>query len=424
MTSNNLEKLPTDILSSLMSGMTIDTISKLKEAVVRKSEPTAMELECNRAMSVSRYLKETLGHGDELLTVLSKCFAYISGSRSLEFFVPGCIDDTSDLDIYVPNLTNMGKAMRMLSDLGVKWRSLADEIRTCATTRKGSVLLATSSLFSLRSSGTLLQISNEASLELVDSLNIHTNGMIVIDVTNGALRTYYARDRTGYAEPTMSGIINGTLCHKGKQIRVQLMCEKRTHGFISIDGLSRYHSSCVQSFIGGHMACHLYGKMTSHMLTYGWYNNANDIEYLVEPFYSANLANIKDHGVVYVVPGWTKYEKRGFKYVQPPTRTLKIRRTLFDSDCVTVEYPDSACAPTSVSTAYHETMRSTWWYVNDTGFEGVYTAEDVKDESESFLDDPWFSSDDIRRDQWYLHEYNVASTSLIFNNTGIVAEFN
>lgn len=424
MTSNNLEKLPADVLSNLMSGMTIDTISKLKDAVTTNDEPTAMELECNRAMSVCRYLKETLGHGRELLTVLSKCFAYIGGSRSLEFFVPGCIDETSDLDIYVPNVTNMGKAMRMLSDLGVKWCSLVDEIRKCAEIKEGNVLLAPASLFSLRSSGALQQICDETSLRLVDSINIHTGGMIIVSVKDNTLRTQYAPDRTGYAEPIVLGIVNGILRHKGKEIKVQLMSERRISGMMGVDGISKYHSSCVQSFIGGHMACHLYGKMASEKLTYGWHQHANDIEYIIRPFYKASIGDIKEHGVTYVVPGWVKYERRGFKYIQPPGRTLKITRTLFDSDCITIEYPNDAGAPTYISTAYRESMENTWWYQNAVDVGGTWVSNGAEDKCEDFLEDPWFYSDDVHKDQWYLHEHRVASTSLIFNDTEIVSEFN
>lgn len=424
MTSNDLEKLPTDVLSNLMSGMTVDAISKLKEAVTLESGPTPMGLECDRAMSVSRYLKETLGYGNELLVILSKCFAYISGSRSLEFFVPGCVDDTSDLDIYVPNLTSMGKAMRMLSGLGVKWHSLADEIRTCATAKTGSVLLASSSLFSLRSSGTLQQICNETSLQLADSLNVHTSGMIIVNVKDNTLRTSYAGDRTGYAEPIVSGVINGTFYHKGKEIKVQLMCERRANGVTGIDGLSKYHSSCVQSFIGGHMACHLYGKMTSKKLTYGWSENANDIEYRIQPFYEACIDDIAEHGVTYIVPAWRKYESRGFRYIQPPTPTKRQRRTLFDENCVTVEYFDEVRAPVGVSAGYYSSMKDVWWHQDDIDIQTAWVSDDTVEESVEFFDNSWFSSDDIYKDQWYLHQHHVACTSLIFEDTEIVPELN
>jgi hypothetical protein len=413
MTSNNLEKLPTDILSGMLSTMTVEAVSNLKLAVKGKDEFIPIELECNRAMSVARYLKDTLGHGRELLVILSKCFAYIGGSRSLEFFVPGCIDESSDLDLYVPNMTNMGKAMRLLAALGVKWRSVEDDIRTCARNREGQVLIGSSALLSLRASNALEKACSDNALELIDFLNVHCRGMVVVEVEDNKMRTYFAPDNTGYAKPAFSGMVNGTLLHKGKNIKVQLICEQRQSGLMGVDGLARYHSSCVQSFIGGHIACHLHGKMARDKLSYGWPINTSDVEIIGTPNYEENLWNLNDHGKVYVVPAWVKYQRRGFKYIHAPGPTNVVRRTLFDSECTTVEYLNDAGAPSEVSSAYRRSAEGTWWCQTSRGITGVWTSTKVKDMSGGFTEHSWFSSDDVHKDQWYLHNYHVAYTSLV-----------
>jgi hypothetical protein len=422
MTSFDLPTLPVDLLSEVLSKMTIEDVANLKTATGNREEASTIGLECEHVMSVSRYLKRTLGLGTELLTVLSKCFAYIGGSRSLEFFVPGCIDESSDLDIYVPDMTNMGKCMRLLHELGVEWYGPEKAIRDCVEQGGGKVILSGSSLFSLRTSGVLQTVCTDIGFKLVDFINIHSLGMMILAVENREVRSFVAPENMGYAEPSFLGITNGFITHKNKAIKVQLICESRASGLMGVDGLARYHSSCVQSFIGGHFACHLHGKSASRKESYGWPTNVNDVEVIGKQDDRPNIFDMKKHGLSYIVPGWAKYEKRGFKYIDAPTSSLRVHRRLFDSESTMVEYPNEVGAPDVVASAYRDAAEQTWWYQNITELGGIWLTTESMDMCDYIIGHPWFESDNVHEDEKYLRKYHVAQTFLISDEKEIIAE--
>jgi hypothetical protein len=419
---NRLCELPTDLIPNVLSGLTIGSLMDLKKAMGDKNKNSDIVLECNKLASVSSYLKTNFGYGTELLTVLSKCFGYISGSRSVEFFVPGSTDESSDLDMYVPNLTNMGKAMRLLAGLGVKWYSVEEDIRECADKGRGNVITGGSCIVMLRKSGALARICRDKNLRLHDNAGPNPQGMLVVFVNQRILTIKYSRMKIGYMESKFDAIVNGRLYHNGRHIRVQLICEKRLSGMMGIDSLEGYHSSCVQSFINGHMACHLYGKMASRKESHGWSANLRDVELIGAHTNRPRVYRIQDHGKLYIVPGWEKYEKRGFRYVRELSATVDLRRTMFDTESILVQYTDEVGAPSRVSQAYLKTAEVSWWRQDECNIYGTWTSTEATEAVNVALEDPWFLSDDIHADQGYLRDYHVAYTSLILDDSEIVAE--
>lgn len=69
------------------------------------------------------YLSTTFNDPVGLLRMMTTSNSILSGSRALEFFVPGYVSEDSDWDFFVPGIEN-GAHLHMagfLSDLGVKW---------------------------------------------------------------------------------------------------------------------------------------------------------------------------------------------------------------------------------------------------------------------------------------------------------------
>jgi hypothetical protein len=72
--------------------------------------------------------------------------------------------------------------------------------------------------------------------------------------------------------PHLAYMIRGEITVKDKTMDIQLMIGNAENP-TDMQFLYSFHSSCVQSFIGAHAACHLYGRMASRKLTYQWFNN-------------------------------------------------------------------------------------------------------------------------------------------------------
>ena len=73
---------------------------------------------------------------------MAKANAVISGSRSLEFFVPGSCTPTSDWDVHVPNeRTCVGIMLETMAKSGVQWQDDMQPLRDLAVSPVGSVVL-------------------------------------------------------------------------------------------------------------------------------------------------------------------------------------------------------------------------------------------------------------------------------------------
>jgi hypothetical protein len=69
---------------------------------------------------------------------MSRNFVYLSGSRSLDFFVPGSTTENSDWDFYVPNDSmHVSAFLADMENIGVMWYSPLQEIVRLMEGEKG-----------------------------------------------------------------------------------------------------------------------------------------------------------------------------------------------------------------------------------------------------------------------------------------------
>lgn len=98
--------------------------------------------------SALRYFCASFNHPELLIKVMAKNNFVLSGSRALEYFVPGSTSMTSDWDFYIPNNEAcIAGAMHTLAKCGVVWtdwiapfRNLLDAERRRHCTRIGRPL--------------------------------------------------------------------------------------------------------------------------------------------------------------------------------------------------------------------------------------------------------------------------------------------
>lgn len=365
-----LATLPYDVISEMVSRMGISTVDSLKREISYKwnyenpdeNKYKGVSDACDNRKSVVKYLNKHFGDGVALLEAMSKYYVYISGSRSLDFFEEGYIDDDSDWDIYVSNWPgHVFGIMKELEKLGVAWMSPKDEIEDLKQMGTGSLVVESSKMDYLLRNNTFSMGDMDAD-ELADRVRFANIVNFTIRLEEGTSSVQPNEAGDGYTSNTMTCIIRGKLVYKGKETRIQLICESRDNSNASIVAPLTYHSSCVQSFIGPYTACHMYGRLTSEGKSYGWRNN-------ISTSARNRLSERTQFGDVEVqlVPGWSKYTDRGFSYVNPPEWSLGFElRNAEDGLSTWLEYKDHTAAPHDVVMLYTQVSKAlTWFQVTD-----------------------------------------------------------
>jgi hypothetical protein len=356
-----LSKLPVDLLRNVVEQMPVEDVMNLKTWAQTNGEDfNAIVQECNYRMSVLRYVDRVLGNGSKWLDAMSKCACYISGSRSLEFFVPGSVTDSSDLDIY----TRMGKGtmqfMNLTNHLGVEWFHVLDVAIRQIKRGDSDIVLNGDRLRSVIRSGELEDLCTRRSCEFECDRYIWFDDFLTMRVRGNKVSVVKSDECTGYEASNIRDITYGELSRNNVTIPIQLIHETRASGELSVDAIFNFHSSCVQSFIGPHGACHLYGRLTASKSSYYWDRN---VKRGIRPITVIDdeecvLSRLMGH----LSPEWSKYEDRGFTYSTPKLlgKGTTVRQ-VGDSECTTLYYSDHTEAPSSVVSMYQRHMKLIQW---------------------------------------------------------------
>lgn len=394
--TTTLSRLPLDLLAQILSAMAVHDVMNLRRAYKNKDGFDSFLQECDRRLSVQRYLDKYLGNGIEWLGAMSKCFCYISGSRSLEFFVPGSIDESSDWDMYVSGKENMHSFMKYSEALGVKWMSTSELVNRALDTGSGRVVLDDNTFANAAYIRKLRQTVVQRGYTLeVSSIPTLPGKETVLVVHDRSVVVKPSGDANAYGSLNVEEVMQGEITRGGKIMSVQLIREQRLRGLLSVPSLFGFHSTCVQSFLGPHSAHHLYGKMTADRKSHYWslcltprlpdHVLKNNTE---KPFRLGHLA-----------PEWRKYEDRGFKYVD----TAAIRpwnsgedRSIQDDENTSVYYPDRAGAPYAVSRMYirHTSMLHWRQYTGSQGM--TCDATRCSTISQAAISSEWFQRRELR----------------------------
>lgn len=416
---DSLSKMPPELIKNVVSRLDLQSCRDLKAAVAETKEKPQyhgnISKECDYRLSVTRYLENNFGHADELLEMLSKSFGYISGSRSLEFFLPGSATEESNWDFYSGNYAGFSFMLRKLEGLGVTWKTVEEKVTDCLRDPSTSIMVGFNQLRRLIDSGELHEIASNNSLTFTgkDDVCMNKYNFTAITVVDGRVKvslcdftnkTHRDRNYCAFAE--------GVRYFKGKSTKIQLMC----YGGNAIIGcplaIFRFHSSCVQSFIGPYICAHLYGKESFSKISRPWFSWGDVCTR------TGVKHNISSVGSCKSCPRGgcitSKYINRGFRYYKSKKEDA-VTRSGSDDKVVLCDIDIHTNAPANVIELYKKHYYEMKWterHEHDVEWTEVNPDPLIRLSEQMCLTYPdlekyshWFKSDDPAADKQYFTKY-------------------
>lgn len=310
-------------------------------AMARSFPGSAILEECyKRRVNPVEYFSKTFNHPVMLLSAMFDTGCILSGSRALDFFVPGSAQPDSDWDFYVPGYTE--SVVDMISALtlcGVTWDLKGHRIEE-ELMAKGSVIISKEILLALSSwyggiahpvapqriETTLHDIVLKFRLlrwrEGIRASNFivtrHLTGLI--DIT--AADQVQSENNLSYedAPGRPFSVLQGSIRTAGGSENVQLNIGTYYGGIKScMSFIKNFYASHVQCFMSGWCASHFYYKQA---------NNRRAIAWKVSGQSQTKVQNAID-----------KYERRGFEFFAPK-KLGPVNRTPHDHESLFLDYGD------------------------------------------------------------------------------------
>ncbi|KAJ3453069.1 hypothetical protein MRS44_018724 [Fusarium solani] len=252
------ELLPNETILHLAGLLPIADVVSLKRAT-HDLLPVLAE-----RIDPSRYLQSTGPFADstELLEVMARHGAVLSGSRALEYFVPGSSTNDSDWDFYVPPI--------LPSIIAVK-----NALEKSGVTFESSLESAARKLRERTLRDMTIHVRENGSVGWMEDL-------IPIFIREGGRVTFlppHEEITHVYPENVASKVLSGTAHRNGSAVSVQLVVGTIDHRMTSItDGLSQtvfgsilsFYGSHVQCMLSKHIAIHLYYRLASGKRAFRW----------------------------------------------------------------------------------------------------------------------------------------------------------
>ncbi|RSL96365.1 hypothetical protein CDV31_013505 [Fusarium ambrosium] len=293
------ELLPNEIILHLVGLLPIADVVSLKRAT-HDLLPVLAE-----RIDPSRYLQSTGPFADspELLEVMARHGAVLSGSRALEYFVPGSSTNDSDWDFYVPPiLPSIIAVKNALEKSGVRFESSLESAAR-QLRQKSEVILNQNQIVSIAYEAFFNKSSWSVEQRIVINsirymypalrdmtMHVRENGsvgwmedLVPIFIREGGRVTLlqpHEEITHGYPENVASKVLSGTAHRNGSPVSVQLVIGTIDRRMISItDGLSQTVFGSILSFYGSHVQCmlskhfalHLYYRLASGKRAFRWH---------------------------------------------------------------------------------------------------------------------------------------------------------
>lgn len=357
--------LPVETVAQIVSNMSIRDSQSLSAWAPQDILGDRVRAACNDRLCTANYLRDNFGHGVELLESMSKHTVYLSGSRSLEFFVPGSLGSNSDWDFYIKERAEVVYSfMSDMVKMGVSWETPLQELEEAL--REGDserhVLFSALQYKHHFENGHFQQLAARYQrlpvFQLVTPQPVPTGARglpthlrILVKVTEDGLESERwlesdngtdddsddDNNNDNHIEYQSIGcVINGHINRPEGKVKVQLILEQALT-YMDCPSVLKYHSSCVQSVVGPHLACHFYGTMTFDKLSYAWR--------------VGEARSRKAHA---------KYQERGFQYVDRDPDTYRLR-CANDEHATLVDRKRDTDAPVEIVRIYQEYIKSTSW---------------------------------------------------------------
>ena len=279
-------------------------------------------------ISMNLYLGQHFSDSQGLLKCMLINDIYLSGSRALNYFVPGSIDNESDWDFYSQSTgSEVFRFMEFMKTIGVKWMTsmewftekLENDECVSGITGKQIKSLRAMMLTSVPDK-TISDAIHKLTVEAMIHGNIDEEPTIKVKNSKGKDKTFIVR----YDVYASFDIIYGKLNSHGETQRVQLMI-----GAQGLQTIMRFYTSVVQCVITGFCAAHMYAKDA--------YNRQSRL-WVAQQDHPISAQKTKDSR--------EKYEKRGFMFYKSSLSTMEFpyqanvifKRHLKDPDSHVIDY--------------------------------------------------------------------------------------
>lgn len=322
MASALIERVNHDALSSMFQYLSIQDCENYivaRSTSVNASPNAINDLKQSYRMRIDPaiYLSPYFKYSSEVLDSMAENGIVLSGSRALEYFVPGSTTLRSNWDFYArPDLYHVSAFIECLERNSVIFETELQRILRHIFCNKDEVLINTRSLCSILQSAVsrLSEIDRRHLARLVASIQDHTllghmghqhsmtSDYIVVSETGGHIQirdVYNTRlDALSNAQHSVK-TIHGTLAHNGNAYLIRLTIRESLDCYNIVDFSSDFHSTNIQCFILGFGAVHMYSTLSSQMKAYAWTHLENRHQNQAELISNARV----------------KYMTRGYTYV-------------------------------------------------------------------------------------------------------------
>ncbi|KAK3938278.1 hypothetical protein QBC46DRAFT_227114, partial [Diplogelasinospora grovesii] len=228
------------------------------------------------------YLSSAFSYCISLIAAMADYGCVLSGSRALNFFVPGSVDETSDWDFYVNGYTScVVGMMNALEVSGVKWADmLGDRVRELLNAEESSISIRVGEAWNAVGNpgrdtdelanffGTLLPDALRRNIDLSrqDEFKVlKRNGDVhFIFPSRDLPETTDEENDPSIASGSDFSVLTGYLSRNGRSTKVQLIiCHAYGRPQSCLQVISRFHSTPVQCFLGGFGAGHMFYDKTA-----------------------------------------------------------------------------------------------------------------------------------------------------------------
>ncbi|KAL6887147.1 hypothetical protein HDV57DRAFT_488136 [Trichoderma longibrachiatum] len=292
-----------------------------------------------KRISPVEYLSKTFSYPVMLLSVMFDTGCILSGSRALEFFLPGSTRPDSDWDFYVPGYAeSVADIISALSLSGVTWdlegqRLEKELMANGSVTVRREVLIALSTWYGRfactppQRTGTALhdialefrRLKHEEGTNSNGyTITRHSDGMINITAKDTKIGENVSIYEDGLGR--QFSLLQGSIKTASGKESVQLMIGTNVAGMKScMSFVKDFYASHVQCFLSGWCAVHLHYKRTHKRQAILWQSRGQ------------NPAKVR--------AAVDKYERRGFEF-STSKEMFDLKRTLHDQDSLLIDYGD------------------------------------------------------------------------------------
>jgi hypothetical protein len=237
-------------------------------------------------VSLERYFTRNLCDGKKMMRLLAESDSYLFGSRVIEYFSPGALDEDSDWNFHVSSSPRLRcHFMKSMEEFGVEWQDATTSFFNSIKTGHMTIVMKRSELDFVIEDSKRFELSDfhKLAIKVFTDSSRHIRHFMGVDTVlffEGAIAEgmLHCRDVTIDRESNdfanmMS--LEGTIDFRGKEMKIEVVFvndPEYTHTELIHD----YCFSIQQCFISGFGALHMYGKLVASNVSYKW----NRVEFL------------------------------------------------------------------------------------------------------------------------------------------------